>query len=295
MKYIKLVVLMALMGGLFYGVTIWSDRKDGGIPHPDEDKYSSLLEDLRSQVEQEWDSVSKWDSQVYRDCIAKISLRKRELEAIKTGNFETLIDYTNEIVCNKLMAFLDSSFRQENCTQKNILEHKTNIQEFLTTNSSIDEKDKRIKTAFRRIQIYNAALSFSRKTFSLQPQFDIDDDKWTPTFIEYRDSIKTMRDSHIGRLKEVELYHITEVKNALKSVDDKLVQAREQYAINLSAKIVLAFKPIERTYSNYNKYRKVAKIFYEYDNGELSDNFILQDDRDQFKEDVERENLKLVH
>lgn len=186
MKYIKLILIIAVVAGLIYGAFSIIG------PHHDRTKIDpeslTLLNNLKKKVDKDWENASAWNQDVYDKNISDINAYRKDLDKSAAGNYTTLIDYTNEKVCNKLVEFLNNEFALSNCSQSNISVMKSNMDYFIKKNGTITASDSRISSAYGKITLYNNILSFGKKSFGLSPEFNINSGNWN-NFSAYRESL----------------------------------------------------------------------------------------------------------
>lgn len=282
MKYFKLIFIVAVIAGLFYGVfRIIDPSVNGQKINPGS---RPILNDLKEKVNKDWENANSWNQKVYDKNISDAIVNRKELDKESAGNYNALIDYTNQKVCNKLIEFLDKEFSSTNCSESKITQMKSNIDYFVKNNGTITASDPRISIAYSKIALYTNILSFGRRSFGLSPGFNINTGNWND-FSAYRDQQLSVRDNYKKNTYYSSLSHITDVKNSLSSVDNKLAEARNRFEISLSNAIISAYSSTLRTTENFDRLNNVYKKYYaNYDDGHRLSAF-----RKKFKKEVEDE------
>lgn len=265
MKYVKLILIVAVVAGLIYGALSIMGPSTGDTKISGDSP--TLLTDLKKKVDRDWDNADKWDQSVYEKNINDANVYHKDLENIASGNYSTLIDYTNEKVCNKLVGFINSEFALSTCAQSKINQMKNDLDYFVKNNSSIASSDSRIKDAYAKINLYTQILSFGKKQFGLSSGFDINSGKWND-FSAYSNNQVKIRDSFKKAPQYSSLSHISDVKNSLNSVDSKLSSARSQFEANLSRDIRTAYSSVDRNEENQKSLQEVYNRYYQSYNDE---------------------------
>lgn len=285
MKYLKLLLIVGLVTGLIYGALRIMGPTSGTTKIDPESPY--LLEDLKKKVDRDWENANEWNQQVYDKNISDANAYHNELDKASAGSFNTLVDYTNEKVCNKLIEFLNNEFSKSNCSQAKISQIKSNIDYFIKENETITASDSRFSTAYSKIALYNNILGFGRKQFGLSPGFNKHTGNWND-FSAYRESQLKIRDNYKNNIYYSTLSHITDVKNSLASVDNKLAEARNRFEINLSNEIISAYSYVPRTAENKKQLNNVFNHYYE----SYTDDRRLSNFYRQFKKEVDEEQSR---
>lgn len=283
-KIFKLIFIIAVIAGLIYGAFCIIGPNSSTTKISPESP--TLLNDLKKKVDNDWENASAWNQDVYDKNISDAKAYHKDLDKASTGNYTTLIDYTNEKVCNKLMEFINTEFAKSNCSQSKISQMKRNIDYFVKTNETISASDSRISNAYKKISLYNKILAFGRKSFGLSPKFNFTSDTWTD-FDTYRKNILRTRDKFKNDGNYSSLSHITDIKTSLSSAENKLDEARNRFEQQLSHEIILAYSSEPRTTSSQKRLQYVYNRYY----NSYNDGNKLSDFRKQFNRDVaEAEN-----
>lgn len=286
MKYIKLILIIAVVAGLIYGAFCITGSNSGSTRIDPESP--TLLDDLKKKVDNDWDNANAWNQDVYDKNISDANAYHKDLDKASAGNYTTLINYINEKVCNKLIEYIDSEFAKSNCSQSKISQMKRDIDYFVKKNGTINASDSRISNAYKKISLYNDILAFGRKTFGLSPEFNISSGNWTD-FATYRENQLRIRDNFKKDGNFSSLSHITDIKTSLGSVENKLSDARNRFEQKLSNEIIYAYTSAPRTTSNQKQLQYVYNKYYEsYNDGNKLSNF-----RKQFIKEVEEANNNL--
>ena len=285
MKYIKLILIIAVVAGLIYGAFCIIGPNSGTTKINPESP--TLLNDLKKKVDNDWENASTWNQDVYDKNISDANAYHKDLDKASTGNYTTLIDYTNEKVCNKLIEFINAEFAKSNCSQSMIFQMKSDIDYFVKKNGTISTSDSRISNAYKKISLYNDILAFGRKSFGLSPEFNLTSGTWRD-FASYRGNQLRTRDNFKKDGNFSSLSHITDIKASLSSVENKLSDARNRFEQKLSNEIIHAYSSEPRTTSNQKQLQYVYNKYYEsYNDGNKLSNF-----RKQFNKEVEEANNK---
>lgn len=113
MRIVKLLLIIAVIGGLIYGtLRIMSPNPSGGGFRPDS---PTLLQDMTDNVDRDWDDADEWNQEVYDKNISNADTYRKDLEDHSKGSYSTLLNYTNEKVCGKLVEFVDAEFSKSTC------------------------------------------------------------------------------------------------------------------------------------------------------------------------------------
>jgi len=285
MKYIKFILIIAVVAGLIYGALCIIGPNSGMTKINPESP--TLLNDLKKKVDNDWENASKWNQEVYDKNISDANAYHKDLDKASVGNYSTLIDYTNEKVCNKLVEFINTEFSKSNCSQSIISQMKRDFDYFVQKNGTITASDSRISNTYKKISLYNDILAFGRKTFGLSPDFNLTSGNWTD-FATYRENQLRIRDNFKNDGNFSSLSHITDIKTSLSSAENKLNDARNRFEQKLSKEIIYAYSSEPRTTSNQKQLQYVYNKFYEsYNDGNKLSNF-----RWQFNNEVKEANNK---
>lgn len=283
MKYIKLILIIAVIAGLIYGAfCIIGPNSSTTIINPDS---PTLLNDLKKKVDNDWENASTWNQDVYDKNISDANAYHKDLDKISAGNYITLIDYTNEKVCNKLIEFINTEFAKSNCSEYIISHMKIDIDYFIKKNGTISASDSRISNAYKKISLYHKILAFGRESFDLSPEFDLTDDTWTD-FARHHERQLKKRDDFKKDGNYSSLSHITDIKTSLSSVENKLDKARNRFEQKLSNEIISAYSTEPRSEFNQQKLHNVYINYYKsYNDGNKLSAF-----RKQFNIEVDEES-----
>lgn len=285
MKYLKLILIIAVVAGLMYGAFGIIGPNSGTTKINPESP--NLLVDLKKNVDKDWENATSWNQEVYDKNISDADAYHKDLDKASAGSYTALIDYTNEKVCNKLMEFINNEFAKSDCSQSKISQMKSALDYLIKKNGSITASDSRILNAYKKISLYNNILAFGRKSFGLSPAFNINSGNWVD-FSTYRENQLRIRDNLKKDGYYSSLSHITDVKSSLSSVEKKLSDARNRFEQKLSSEIISAYSSEPRTTSNEKQLLYVYKKYYEsYSDGNRLSNF-----RKQFNKEVEESNNK---
>ncbi len=286
MKYIKLILIIAVIAGLIYGAFCIIGPNLGTTKINPESP--TLLNDLKKKVDNDWDNASAWNQAVYDKNISDANAYHKDLDKASVGNYTTLIDYINEKVCNKLVEFINTEFSKSNCSQSIISQMKGDFDYFVKKNGTITTSDSRISNAYKMISLYNNILTFGRKQFGLSPKFNINSGTWAD-FATYRENQLRIRDNFKKDGNFSSLSHITEIKTSLSSAENKLSDAHNRFGQKLSNEIISAYSSEPRTTSSQKQLLEVYKRYYRtgYNDGNKLSNF-----RKQFNIEVEEVNNK---
>lgn len=285
MKYIKLILIIVVIAGLIYGAFCIAGPNSGTTKINPESP--TLLNDLKKKVDNDWENASAWNQDVYDKNISDANVYHKDLDKASAGNYTTLINYTNEKVCNKLIEFINTEFAKSNCSQATISQMKRDIDYFVKKNGTISASDPRISNAYKKISLYNSILAFGRKTFDLSPEFNLTSGNWTD-FAPYRENQLRIRDNFKKDSNFSALSHISDIKTSVSSTENKLRDARNRFEQKLSNEIIHAYSSEPRTTSNQKQLQFVYNKYYEsYNDGNKLSNF-----RKQFNKEVEEANNK---
>ena len=286
MKYIKLLLIVVILGGLIYGILqIINPSPNVIIINP---QASKILNELKTNVDNDWDNASSWSKDTYETTISDIKTHKKELDTESVGNYETLMRYANEKVRDKLVEFVNDEFKKTNCSSQKIKELKDAIDYFIKDNENVTAKDSKIATVYGKIGLYNQILAFGRKTFALSPGFNISNGSWND-IIAYRESQLKLRQNFKSNSYYSSISHINDVKNSLNSLENKLSKAQSNFEINLSKEIISAYKNVPRTESYFSKLHSVYLKFY---GQNYNDYGKLSELRQRFKKEMDDSEIK---
>ncbi|MDE6792162.1 MAG: hypothetical protein K2J48_03665 [Muribaculaceae bacterium] len=283
MKIIKIFIVVVVFGLLIYG--IFSIAGSGSGSTKIDPNSPSLLDDLKRRVDNDWDNTSLWNQTVYEKNISDANVYHNDLEKIAAGNYSTLLNYTNEKACDKLIQFVNTEFASASCSPDNIAKFNQTIDYFVKANGSIPASDPRIVAVRGKIKLYNDILAFGKKQISLSPGFNMSSGSWND-FSSYRTNQINIRDAFKRNTYYSSISHIPTIKNSLNSLEGKLSSARNSFEKNLSASIISAFENAPRTSSNQKQLQYIYGKYYEsYDDGKR-----LSDFRKRFIKEVEEES-----
>jgi hypothetical protein len=282
MKYVKLILIIAVVAGLIYGAFRMIGPSSGSIKI--DPTSPTLLKDLKKKVDMDWNNASEWNQGVYERNIRDADTYHKDLDNISLGNYDALIGYTNEKVCGKLIEFLNAEFALPNCSEEKILRMEGHIDYFVKKAPNMNN-DSRIIAAKEKIKLYKNILAFGNKSFGLDPKFDMYSGTWKNDFESYRNSQIDIRNGYRNNGYYKSISHITEVEEALSSAESRLNDARNSFAKKLSNQIIAAYKDVERTERNKEKLREIYNRYYDDRNG-FKDGNKLYDFKKSFDREV---------
>ena len=289
MKYVKMLILAAVLGGLvFAGFTLKSGPDDPSIIIPAE---SDPLEYVNAKIDELWDKdVTEWNAESYRDSRNLVAAYKSELG----DSYELAVTYHDQKVRDCLVALLNGIYGKNNCSRSKI----SNLKEgFYAINGQLPN-DSRLKDALYKISTYEDVLTFGRKSYDLSPQF-IYPATFLSDFTTYRDEIKKKRNVLEEKVKDCCGGKDAKIedKGILMSldtarVDEVLRQAEKKYAEALSDAIIRAYKSAFDTgkdsYSKLKDGIKDAVGKYQYSN------FVLTDFKTKFIDECEKAEKEVI-
>lgn len=283
MRIVKLLLIIAVIGGLIYGtLRIMSPNPSGGGFRPDS---PTLLQDMTDNVDRDWDDADEWNQEVYDKNISNADTYRKDLEDHSKGSYSTLLNYTNEKVCGKLVEFVDAEFSKSTCSRVEISKLKNALDYFVEKNGCISSSDIRLLSAYGKIKLYEDILAFGNSQFNLQPDFNISTNGWND-FESYRVRQLSRRDEFKGNRYYGTISNVTDIKNSLGSVEARLSKARSNFENSLSQQIRSAYSSVERTQANMDKLQSAFNRYY----SSYSDNNRLSNFRKDFKREVEAES-----
>lgn len=284
MRIVKLLLIIAVIGGLIYGtLRIMSPNPSGGGFRPDS---PTLLQDMTDNVDRDWDDADEWNQEVYDKNISNADTYRKDLEDHSKGSYSTLLNYTNEKVCGKLVEFVDAEFSKSTCSRVEISKLKNALDYFVEKNGCISSSDIRLLSAYGKIKLYEDILAFGNSQFNLQPDFNISTNGWND-FESYRVRQLSRRDEFKGNRYYGTVSNVTDIKNSLGSVEARLSKARSNFENSLSQQIRSAYSSVERTQANMDKLQSAFNRYY----SSYSDNNRLSNFRKDFKREVEAESI----
>lgn len=284
MRIVKLLLIIAVIGGLIYGtLRIMSPNPSGGGFRPDS---PTLLQDMTDNVDRDWDDADEWNQEVYDKNISNADTYRKDLEDHSKGSYSTLLNYTNEKVCGKLVEFVDAEFSKSTCSRVEISKLKNALDYFIEKNGCISSSDIRLLSAYGKIKLYEDILAFGNSQFNLQPDFNISTNGWND-FESYRVRQLSRRDEFKGNRYYGTISNVTDIKNSLGSVEARLSKARSNFENSLSQQIRSAYSSVERTQANMDKLQSAFNRYY----SSYSDNNRLSNFRKDFKREVEAESI----
>ena len=215
MRIVKLLLIIAVIGGLIYGtLRIMSPNPSGEGFRPDS---PTLLQDMTDNVDRDWDDADEWNQEVYDKNISNADTYRKDLEDHSKGSYSTLLNYTNEKVCGKLVEFVDAEFSKSTCSRVEISKLKNALDYFVEKNGCISSSDIRLLSAYGKIKLYEDILAFGNSQFNLQPDFNISTNGWND-FESYRVRQLSRRDEFKGNRYYGTVSNVTDIKNSLGSV-----------------------------------------------------------------------------
>ena len=278
MKTVKLIItFIIILGGVVLAFFWKSDNSGIHIDGPSNEVY----ETYRNQLKKKWEQQGDWNEGLFYslcEMINKLSSDKTlQTAPLKDLNTSTAV----EIVFDKIFAEWKSTTCRKNVIEKYI-KAVTTI-ESADDNASTNPNVKRIKSVNAT---YNEAYSLAHKGIGLIPRFD-DGSSWN-SYARYSNSILSEKDATLGNSNYKEyLSDITEIKNRLNSIPDKLSEGRRRFYDSLALEIVeyyRRFPQSERTRMQLNQLRTVrSKYEEEYQTNSYLDSFVTE-----FSDDVER-------
>lgn len=285
MKALKLLLVGAVIVGLLVVIFSWKTITESIIGPP---KKVQVLNKLRSDVDKDWDNASEWNQEVYEQNMREAKTRKNELEKEAAGNFNTLKNYTDTKVKNKLVGFVKKELALSKCSQSKIGQLKAGLDYIVSQNKELLADDPDVKETYAKITLYNNILSFGKKNISLAPGFMFYSGSWND-FDTYRNQQILQRENFKKNLYYGSVSHIDDVKTSLSSLDGKLASAETAFQKKLSSAIIAAYEKAERTPENQKELQSVYNKYYgkNYEDGKRLSNF-----RSRFIEEVNQEEAR---
>lgn len=245
MKVVKIVIVFVAILGVV-GLTFFLRSNNNGIDI--EEPSSELFETYRTQIENAWAQSEDWNAEIFNrhcDLIAQLSCNgtlQTELLADKNMLMAIEIVYKN----------IFKEWRSTSCRRKVIDSYMEAVAiiEGACGKASGDPNIKQIKAVDKS---YRAALGLAYESIGKQPQFDGLTWKAYSTYSNNMDS--RLKAVYGDANYQTYLSNITDIKNRLNAIPDKLEQGRKRFYSELARDIVEFYQYIpssERT-SNHLK------------------------------------------
>ena len=235
MKALKLILIAVVMAGALAGLMMLSlggDSQEKATP-----EQEALYSKLQSKIEKHWQS-NTWQLTQFNDDHIMLNKQKNDLgSSYYTSLTDQLNDAANRALCQ---AVLDA-WSRPTCRLADIEPYMADMERFLQKARGYD-KDRRIKDIQATYALYKEALSLAQTNFRLTPRFDMENNKYGPSFRNFKKKqlqlVSDIKQSaFFGNISKV-----NEVREALQGVGPKLEEAETVFANALARLIVNAYQ-----------------------------------------------------
>ncbi len=235
MKALKLILIAVVMAGALAGLMMLSmggDSQEKATP-----EQEALYSKLQSKIEKHWQD-NTWQLTQFNDDHVMLNKQKEQLgSSYYTSLTDQLNDAANRALCQALL----DAWSHPSCTQTDIDPYMADMERFLQKARGYD-KDKHIKDIQATYTLYAEALSLASANYQLTPRFDMDRNKYSPSFRNFKKKQLQL----VTDIKRSEYFSniskINEVIEALQSVGPKLEKAETVFANKLARLIVTSYQ-----------------------------------------------------
>lgn len=275
MKAIKLFLVFAVMLAAVVGIFKWLNHHGDNMRlfPPSDD----LLQEYQKDMEKKWREKADWD----KDLFEKNEDRIRQLE--KKYAVTALRDMNTRFAIEQIRTQLMSEWKSAGC-QKQVVEKYVQAIGVVCQADSLAAADRNVQELKRINTVYCMALEVAHMKIGLTPNFD--GRNWR-SFDAYRNGVLQKK---LGVLNDATykryLSGITEIKQGLNGIDQRLNNARSSFRVSLANSIIAHFKripPYERT----NEQRRLLSSLRERYREEFGENSNLNSLVKQFRKDVD--------
>lgn len=243
MKHIKLLLIVALMGGLLYVIFVVIPKIIDENNTSSVGKSTNFEAELKKKVDTAWADVNGWNPQTYTETIAEINAYKSELSSTA---YNGVVENANATALLKLIGFANALFAKPSCSPKDITTLEQYINFFLKEKDADYTEHKQIVRIRSTISLYKSIIAFGNRSFGLAPHFDKHNGSWN-SFDAYASTVRSQRSSLMSNSNYKTVANCTAIKNALSEValNGKLAKAKSSYRSGLARQIIQAYNSIE--------------------------------------------------
>lgn len=288
MKIVKLFLIVAVIGSIFYGLLSISDNTGKGHgPININGDSKDLYGDFSDTINQYLNNESLWedsDSIVYMKIKTKMDVYEKNINGQRNGGYDELINNINNTVCKKLYSSLNSNLKKQSCTLSEIEKTANGIDFILKMDKNL-MSDKRIKESNEKIQLFKKIMEFGNKSMYKKTNF-------SPVCNWY--DFETFKNNKIDTMKSLknnkyfkELSSITQISQSIENFDNNLYNAQESFYNKLACEIMGYYTSTERNTSNLENFRRAVM---EYNRKSKINNEKLQNQFKSFEKEVEQLN-----
>lgn len=232
MKFLKLILIFVIiLGGVVLAFTLLPDADSG----KDVNKLSAdTMKKYYDKVTQEWETAGDWNDSLFLshcNLVEQLSRQYAHTEAL-----QDLVTETSTHICYRKVM---EEWSRENCREDV-------VDKYMKAFDCIRKKDRKAnynKELMNALDInatYREALQLARATFGLRPNFN--GETWQ-SFANYGNRILDQRDRILSHPNYVNhLSGITEIKNGLETIPDRLWEPRGRFYATLAHQICSHFK-----------------------------------------------------
>lgn len=278
------IILGAVVGGFF----LMTDTDPDPLPPVDLNTY----ELYRTQFKEDWKQKGDWDEQLFLshcDLTNQLSL-KYNVGPLNDMNTLTAV----EVVYDKIFAEWDSPMCNYTTIKKYI--KAIGVIETNDNNASSNSLVVKIKDVNK---VYQNAYFQAYQEISLTPKYDgrqwegVDKNtKVWPSFAEYGKEIKNNRDNMLNNdTYKTYLSNITDIKNRLNNIPDRILVAKSNFYNSLATKIVDYYNAIPDSTRIKSQLTDLRYSRAEFEK-EYSENQKINDCASRFNRDVNKNEEK---
>lgn len=284
MKIVKLIIIVAVIGSIIYGILSIPDSTEEGTGININGGSKDLYGEFSNLINQNLNNESLWrdaDSIIYMKIKTKMDVYETNIERQKKGGYDELINMINNTVCKKLYSSMNTILKDQNCSLKEIGQTDKGINFILGMDKNLIS-DKRIKESKEKIKIFKNILQFGNKSMYLNTNFS-PVCNWSDFEDFSRNEIRSMESLKNNKFFK-ELSSITMVSQSIEKFDNNLHNARESFYDKLAREIIGYYTLTERNTSNLKNFHKAV---LEYNRQSKYTNEILKEKYKSFEKEVE--------
>lgn len=236
MKLIKLIFIfvgiLAVVAGVVYA---------SGLITPDDNivvEYTEYGKEVLDKIDREWQKGDDWSKTHFEDTHDYLSVRED-----KIGNgYATLVEHFQIKALACLHDKTVNTFAKSTCQKIEVDEIKSDLELFKKA-APKQKEEPQLKTLEGIHDVYRHAYSLVYARMGLSPAFDKERGSWND-FNKYEQNIRNQKKGVLKDGYYEYIKNISEIKDSLASLDNRLNKAKDVFMRNLVAEIEAIYNPI---------------------------------------------------
>ncbi len=253
MKYLKLLIIIGAIAGLFYGVTYLTGNHvtDTSIIHS-----TPLFARLNDSVEEHWKNAAIWNEDLYAQDLSDAKQNEADLEKSHPGDYKILVERINVLASDKLVQELNHELSKSNCSKEKIKKLHSAIQSHFNDENALPK----VKAAKEKIALHDNIVNFGEQTFYIDPNFNANTGKWN-SFKNHYTKCLSLRDNLRNNENFKYISNISYIQNAIQ-VDKRLRTAEKNYWTKLSRQIQDAYRESDQNKMDLDSLKRRYVRYY---------------------------------